>query len=96
MTSHDQTFDMGNVTARKQNVVKFGTYVAEQTHKLQNNSTHGKRKKLPKLPSFADSFTLRAFSSFLSLYNKNYVCLLVNLSYQFHNDKSGIKTHGDN
>ena len=61
------------------------TYVAEETHKLQNNSiqTWG-RKKLPKLPSFADLFTLCAF---LSLYNENYARLLVDLSNQFHNDK---------
>ena len=32
----------------------------------------GREKKLPKLQSFADSYTLRAFSSLLSLYNENY------------------------
>ena len=75
--------------ARKQNTIKFVTYVAEQTHELQNNSFQmWGRKKLPKLLSFADSFTLRVI---LSLYNESYAYLLVDLSN--HNNKSDKKAH---
>ena len=55
---HDRTEN------RKQNTIKFLTYVTEQTHELQNNSVQmWLRKEIAE--AFRDSFTLRAISSLL-------------------------------
>ena len=85
-------FFLSILIAQKQIIIKFATYIAEQTHKLQSNSVQiWEKKKMLKLQNFTDLFTLPAFLSLLSMQNENYARLLVKLSNQFYNDKDDKK-----
>ena len=61
--------------ARKQNTIKFVTYIAEQAHELQNSFVQmWGRKKLSKLQSFLDLF-MCIFITFVTVEQK--LCTLI-------------------